>query len=101
MLNNYYRTISYCKVLFLFTILSLTSTAALFAQCTEPNIDLPDEADPVANPSNSYCVSIPIDPAVTGNPIGFSFDLEHTWIGDLSIRANACGETLMLLTRPA
>jgi len=70
------------------------------AQCTDPSISLPDENQPVANPSVSYCVDIPINPAITGDPIGFSMELEHTFIGDLSIRVNACGETFMLVTRP-
>ena len=72
----------------------------VWAQCTAPNISLPDENQPVISPSVSYCVNIPINPAISGHPIGFSLELEHTFVGDLSIRVNNCGDTLMLLTRP-
>lgn len=88
------------KAILFFVVFTLAGGSALMAQCTDPSISLPDENQPVANPSVSYCVNIPINPAITGDPIGFSMELEHTFIGDLSIRVNACGETLMLVTRP-
>jgi len=72
----------------------------LIAQCESAAISLPDSNQPVVNPSVSYCVSFTIDPTVTGHPIGVCMDLEHSWQGDLSIRVLACGNTLMLLTRP-
>lgn len=100
MLNNY-STTAVCFIAVLLSGASFLGTITpLSAQCTDPSISLPDENQPVANPSVSYCVNIPINPAITGNPIGFSMELEHTFIGDLSIRVNACGETLMLVTRP-
>ncbi|MBE2206966.1 MAG: hypothetical protein IAE84_05240, partial [Saprospiraceae bacterium] len=91
-----------------FYILLLTSLwmfgghiGKLNAQCTGPTLNLPDaSSQPVLNPPNPYCTTINIDPAVTGHPIGLQMMLEHDWQGDLSIRINACGGTLMLLTRP-
>ena len=100
MLNNYLRTTNNFGAIVLILALFLAGASSVSAQCTDPSISLPDENQPVNNPSVSYCVDIPIDPAVTGDPIGFSLELEHTFIGDLSIRVNACGETLMLMTRP-
>lgn len=68
-------------------------------QCGQ-DLDLPDENQPVNNPAVLYCVTFTIDPSVDGHPIGFSLDLQHEFQGDISIRVQACGETLMLLTRP-
>ncbi len=101
MQEYYSKTVCFNPVqwIFLFGLVVIQSTA-LRGQCTDPSISLPDENQPVSNPSVSYCVSIPINPAVTGDPIGFSLELDHTYIGDLSIRVSACGETLMLMTRP-
>ncbi len=64
--------------------------------------DVPSNFEPVRNPNlnNAYCVSFTVVPAATGHPIGFTMNLEHTFVGDLSIRAVSCGNTLMLLTRP-
>lgn len=64
------------------------------------SVDLPDANQPIINPSNMYCVSFDINPAVTGHPIGIFMDLMHTFIGDLTIRVQACGNTLMVMTRP-
>ncbi|WP_282779008.1 gliding motility-associated C-terminal domain-containing protein [Phaeodactylibacter xiamenensis] len=100
MLNNYSTTAVCLIAMLLSGACFLLPVTPAVAQCTDPSISLPDENQPVANPSVSYCVNIPINPAITGNPIGFSMELEHTFIGDLSIRVNACGETLMLVTRP-
>ncbi|TVR85482.1 MAG: hypothetical protein EA411_12900, partial [Saprospirales bacterium] len=73
---------------------------SLTAQCESAQVALPDNNDPVVNPSGLYCVDFTIDPSVTGHPEGISLHLDHTWQGDLSIRIFACGETLMVLTRP-
>ncbi|MEQ8705901.1 MAG: gliding motility-associated C-terminal domain-containing protein [Phaeodactylibacter sp.] len=100
MLNNYSTTAVCFYVILLSGMLVFGVASPMSAQCTDPSISLPDQNQPVANPSVSYCVNIPINPSITGNPIGFSMELEHTFIGDLSIRVNACGETLMLVTRP-
>ncbi|MBP8238810.1 MAG: hypothetical protein KAX50_02540, partial [Saprospiraceae bacterium] len=74
----------------------------MIAQCAiGPTLNLPDaSSQPVLNPPNTYCTTINIDPSLTGHPIGLQMMLEHDWQGDLSIRINACGGTLMLLTRP-
>lgn len=68
--------------------------------CTNPSINLPDESQPVVNPAVSYCTEFIIDPSVTGDPLGLSMNITHTWQGDLSIRIIACGNTLMVMTRP-
>lgn len=101
MQEYYSKTVCYNKVKWaILVVFFMAQSPALWGQCTDPSISLPDENQPVSNPSVSYCVSIPINPAVTGDPIGFSLELDHTFIGDLSIRVSACGETLMLMTRP-
>lgn len=74
--------------------------AGLWSQCENASVALPDFSQPVANPSNLYCVEFTVDPTITGHPTGISMHLVHSWQGDLSIRVFACGNTLMLLTRP-
>ncbi len=73
---------------------------AILAQCESASVALPDNNAPVPSTSGLYCVDFTIDPSVTGHPEGISLHLDHTWQGDLSIRVFACGETLMILTRP-
>lgn len=86
--------------LFVFVAYGASTVTNLHAQCETASVSLPDASQPVINPSISYCVSFTIDPSVTGHPIGVCLDLQHTWQGDLSIRVLACGNTLMLMTRP-
>ncbi len=85
--------------LFFITII-VVFPADFYAQCDTPTIDLPDASDDVVNPVNPYCTDLLIDPDITGDPFGISIDFDHTWQGDLSIRVIACGETLMVMTRP-
>lgn len=86
--------------LFVFVIYGAGSVTNSYAQCETASVSLPDASQPVVNPSVSYCVSFTVDPSVTGHPIGICLNLQHTWQGDLSIRVLACGNTLMLMTRP-
>ncbi len=89
------------RILILSLIPLLASiTQQAMAQCTNPSINLPDQSQPVNNPAVSYCTEFTIDPSVTGNPLGLSMNITHTWQGDLSIRIIACGNTLMVMTRP-
>jgi gliding motility-associated-like protein len=90
----------YLRYFFVSLFLIITLNGGLLGQCASPSISLPDSQQPVNNPSNSYCTTFTIDPSVTGHPFGFCLNLSHTWQGDLSIRVIACGNTLMLLTRP-
>lgn len=86
-------------LLFVFVTYGTNITSYVYAQCSSES-GLPDTSQPVVNPSTSNCVSFTINPAITGHPIGVCLDLQHTWQGDLSIRVLACGNTLMLMTRP-
>lgn len=89
------------RILLLSLTLLLASIAQqAMAQCTNPSINLPDQSQPVNNPAVSYCTEFTIDPSITGNPLGLSMNITHTWQGDLSIRITACGNTLMVMTRP-
>jgi len=88
------------KIAFFIALLAAVMVEQAAAQCTNPSISLPDESQPVVNPSVSYCTEFVIDPSVTGNPLGLSMNITHTWQGDLSIRVTACGNTLMVMTRP-
>jgi hypothetical protein len=82
--------------------LCLSGTQILYAQCGPTgSFAIPDVANQsVVTPGSSYCTNIMFDPSVSGTPNGISMDLSHTWQGDLSIRVTACGNTLMVLTRP-
>lgn len=93
------------QVTLLLTCLILNTAKDLYAQCAPgPTVTIPDNSNnpPVINPPTAlqHCVTLPVNPAVTGHPTGISMLLEHDYQGDLSIRINACGGTLMLLTRP-
>ncbi|MFM9951772.1 MAG: gliding motility-associated C-terminal domain-containing protein [Saprospiraceae bacterium] len=89
------------RILILPFVLLLASMAQqAMAQCTNPSINLPDQSQPVNNPAVSYCTEFTIEPSVTGDPLGLSMNITHTWQGDLSIRITACGNTLMVMTRP-
>ena len=88
------------KFLGIWIVLLIGLKSGLFGQCITPTINLPDSQQPVSNPNNSYCTTLTIDPSITGHPTGFCLNLSHTYQGDLSIRVMACGNTLMLLTRP-
>ncbi|TXB62783.1 Ig-like domain-containing protein [Phaeodactylibacter luteus] len=92
--------VSCVKPILALLVLILFAAPLAYGQCDGLEINLPDENQPVSNPSVSYCTTIPVDPSATGHPSGLVMDLFHTYQGDLSIRINACGETLMLLTRP-
>ncbi len=87
-------------ILFSTALLLFMSVQHAAAQCTNPSINLPDASQPVVNPAVSYCTTFTIDPSITGNPLGLSMNITHTWQGDLSIRITACGNTLMVMTRP-
>jgi len=87
--------------IFVVLVLLVASTVQqAVAQCTNPTIDLPDQSQPVVNPAVSYCTEFIIDPSITGHPLGLSMNIVHSWQGDLSIRVTACGNTLMVMTRP-
>lgn len=88
------------KVFILSCFLLSPFLSSLHSQCESVAVALPDMSQPVADPDTMYCVSFTVFPDITGYPIGLSIDLEHTWQGDLSIRALACDETLMVMTRP-
>lgn len=87
------------RIIFMIVFL-LLARSAVFLQCGGAAVDLPDANEPVQNPAITYCVTFNVDPAVTGHPIGVNMYVFHTFQGDLSIRAIACGNTLMLMTRP-
>lgn len=94
------RTFESLKVFLLCCFLLSSFPDSLHSQCESAAVALPDMSQPVADPDTMYCVSFTIFPDITGYPIGLSIDLEHTWQGDLSIRALACDDTLMVMTRP-
>lgn len=85
------------------TLIFILGVYSISAQCIEPggqSLDLPDANEQIINPNNMYCVTFSIDPAVTGHPVGIFMQLMHQFIGDISIRVQACGNTLMIMTRP-
>jgi gliding motility-associated-like protein len=97
---------SLLQITLLSTYLILNTAKDLYAQCAPgPTVTIPDNTNnpPVINPPTTlqHCVTLPVNPAVTGHPTGITMLLDHDFQGDLSIRINACGGTLMLLTRPS
>ncbi len=75
---------------------------ALYAQCSNPTIGLPDANHNVdGNQANGYCVSLSFDSNdVDCLPNGISMELTHTYEGDLSITLHGNGEILNVMQRP-